>query len=95
MTPKTSRCALEVLAGDELLFDGVEFVRMIRYQMWSRQLKQHEVCDQTGISRPTLCRILSGKDPSIESYLRIKRWIGTPVARARQATSATIGGRDE
>lgn len=84
---------LEALAGGEPLFDGAEFARMVRYQMYVRHMKQHEVCKQTGISRPTLCRILTGKDPSVESYLRLKRWIATPHRCARsQASTSVIGG---
>lgn len=57
------------------LFSPTEFARMVRYQMRMRDQRQSDVCDETGISRPTLCRVLSGKAPSVESYLRLKRWI--------------------
>ncbi|WP_103730224.1 hypothetical protein [Novosphingobium sp. HII-3] len=59
----------------DALFDPGQFRAMVAYQMRARGKSQHQVCGEAGLTRATLCRVLAGKSPSVETYLRIKRWI--------------------
>ncbi|WP_353682133.1 helix-turn-helix domain-containing protein [Sphingobium sp.] len=45
--------------------------------MHRRGVRQREAADQIGVSRATLCRLLAGKAPAVETYLRVKKWIET------------------
>ncbi|MBA4754597.1 MAG: hypothetical protein CL858_29545 [Cupriavidus sp.] len=63
--------------SDEPLFDPRNFARMVDSQMHRRGVRQREAADQIGVSRATLCRLLAGKAPAVETYLRVKKWIET------------------
>jgi len=57
------------------LFDPINFARMVDAKMHRERLRQCDAAAQIGTSRATLCRLLSGKAPTVETYLRVKKWI--------------------
>lgn len=67
------------MSGERLitLFDAINFARMVDSQLHRKRLNQAQAAAEIGVSRATLCRLLSGKAPTVETYLRVKKWIET------------------
>lgn len=65
----------------ERLFDPQTFAQIVDLRISRQKLSQREAAKQVGISAATMNRVLQGKAPDIETYLRIKRWIEEPAIR--------------
>lgn len=44
---------------------------------------------EIGVSAPTLCRIVHGYRPDVDSYLKVKLWLGTVQSLRLARTAAT------
>ena len=59
----------------EPLFDAELFSRELTTTMMARNLSTRKVAAEIGISPATVNRIARGKNPDIESFLRVSAWI--------------------
>ena len=57
------------------LFDPSTFATMVNMRMARNSLSQRRAAKQAGISAATINRVLQGRSPDIETYLRLKKWI--------------------
>lgn len=57
------------------LFNGKIFGERLRLDMMYDKISVRELAKQLGISPATLQRIRSGYEPSIEPYLRVRKWL--------------------
>jgi transcriptional regulator with XRE-family HTH domain len=61
------------------LFDTKELVQRIAAKRRSRDLTLRDVAEETGVSVPTLSRVLRGHMPDRENLLRLARWVGMRI----------------
>ena len=59
----------------ELLFDPIAFGLRVEIALVSRDLTVHQAAEEIGVWHSALYRVISGKSPSVETFLRICRWL--------------------
>jgi transcriptional regulator with XRE-family HTH domain len=73
--------------GNKEAFDPAELVRRLDAKRRSENKSLRDVSDATGVSVPTLSRVLRGHVPERENLLRLTRWVGMTIGpmTAREA----------
>ena len=59
----------------ERLFDQRKFTRLILRKMQHAGLSLREVQQQSGVDHAAVHRVVNGKAPNVENYLRLVRWL--------------------
>lgn len=80
--------------GSRDVFDPDELVRRLEAKRRGKSLR--DVSEETGVSVPTLSRVLRGHVPERENLLRLTRWVGMTIgpATAGQARNRAAHARD-
>jgi hypothetical protein len=60
-----------------LQFDAKAFRRALVARIGVRTLR--ECSKECGVSEATLCRLANGSAPDLESFHRLRAWMGAPV----------------
>lgn len=63
--------------ADRPLFNAEEFGRRVADVLSDRRLTIREAAKQIDINKTTLHRVIWGKTPDLETYMRIVKWLET------------------
>jgi transcriptional regulator with XRE-family HTH domain len=77
-------------------YNTEELVDRLRAKRRSQELSLRDVADQTGVSVPTISRVLRGHVPERENLLRLARWVGLRIdpVTARHERNRRVHGPD-
>lgn len=67
---------------DRPAFDTSELMQKLQAKRRARDMSLRDVADVTGVSVPTLSRVLRGHVPDRENLLRLAGWVGMSIAPA-------------
>lgn len=56
-------------------FDPTVFGSRVAVRMSRTGVTYRELEDKTGVNHGTIYRVVSGRPPSVENYLRLKEWL--------------------
>lgn len=59
------------------LFDPSAFARVLRVRIAELGIDSRTAASQIGVHPSVVCRICKGKQPTVETYLRITRWLAS------------------
>jgi transcriptional regulator with XRE-family HTH domain len=68
----------------ESLLDAKNLRERLLTKRRSEHLSLRDVADQTGVSVPTVSRVLRGHVPERENLLRLARWVDMPIGSVTQ-----------
>ena len=64
-----------------ITFDIKSFALAIDAARWAKHQSWKQVAEETGVSKPTLCRIQQGKLPDVNTLSRLLHWCGMDFKR--------------
>lgn len=62
------------------LFNLPLFCKTVNMVVHSKKKALRDIAKESGVSTATILRVGSGKGPDVESFMRLCKWMGIPMA---------------